>query len=54
MQPKGAKHAITLQVSAPFHCMLESAGKKLALELEKQVHKMSLPVVANVNAQYGR
>ncbi len=51
---KGAKRTITLQVSAPFHCsMLESAGKKLALELEKtKVHKMSLPVVANVNAQY--
>ncbi len=51
---KGAKRTITLQVSAPFHCsMLESAGKKLALELEKtEVHKMSLPVVANVNAKY--
>jgi len=51
---KGAKRTTILQVSAPFHCsMLRSASEKLAVELEKvEVHNMSLPVVANVNARY--
>ncbi|NSW91063.1 MAG: ACP S-malonyltransferase [Firmicutes bacterium] len=51
---RGAKRTVILKVSAPFHCsLLESAGKKLALELEKvEVNNMSIPVVSNVNAQY--
>ena len=51
---KGAKRTIMLKVSAPFHCsLLESAGKRLALELEEVVvNDMSIPVVSNVNAQY--
>ena len=51
---KGAKRAMLLPVSAPFHCsMLKPAGDKLAVELEKvQLGKMSLPVVVNVTAEY--
>lgn len=51
---KGAKRAIVLEVSAPFHCsMLKSAGEKLAFELENvELSNMTLPVVSNVNAQY--
>lgn len=51
---KGAKRAMLLPVSAPFHCsLLKSAGDKLALELEKiNFADMSLPVVTNVTAEY--
>lgn len=51
---KGAKRAMLLAVSAPFHSsLLKPAGEKLAIELEKiKFNKMNLPVVANVNAQY--
>ena len=51
---KGAKRAMLLPVSAPFHCsMLKPAGDKLAVELEKvQLGKMALPVVVNVTAEY--
>lgn len=49
---KGAKRAVILPVSAPFHCsLLKSAGEKLSLELDKiELHKMNIPVIANVNA----
>ncbi len=51
---KGAKRAIVLPVSAPFHCsMLRAAGEKLAKELEKiKINSMNIPVIANVNAEY--
>ncbi|MGE4284294.1 MAG: ACP S-malonyltransferase [Clostridia bacterium] len=51
---KGAKRAMLLPVSAPFHCsMLKPAGDKLAVELDNLVIKeMSIPVIANVNAEY--
>ncbi|NLC67346.1 MAG: ACP S-malonyltransferase [Clostridiaceae bacterium] len=51
---KGAKRAVLLKVSAPFHCsLMEPAGKKLAAELEKvTLNDMSIPVVSNVNAGY--
>lgn len=51
---RGAKRALILPVSAPFHCsMLNEASVKLAAEFEKiQLHDMSFPVVCNVNAEY--
>lgn len=51
---KGAKRALPLAVSAPFHCsMLIGAGEKLAKELENvAVGEMKIPVVTNVTADY--
>ena len=48
---KGAKRALMLAVSAPFHCaLLKGAGEKLAKELENvNIH---IPVIANVTADY--
>jgi [acyl-carrier-protein] S-malonyltransferase len=50
---KGAKRAVLLQVSAPFHCaLMQPAAEKLAGELERIVVKQpTVPVVANVDAQ---
>ncbi|QXM05888.1 ACP S-malonyltransferase [Crassaminicella indica] len=50
----GAKKAVVLPVSAPFHCsMLVPAGEKLALELENvKINDFKIPVIANVNADY--
>jgi len=47
---KGAKRAVPLAVSAPFHCsMLAMAGVKLEKELENvQIKPMKVPVLANV------
>lgn len=47
---KGAKRAMLLPVSAPFHCsLLKPAGEKLAQELEKvELKDMQIPVVTNV------
>ena len=49
---KGAKRALLLPVSAPFHCSLMlPAGDSLASVLaEVEVGEMSLPVVSNVEA----
>ncbi|AGC68150.1 malonyl CoA-acyl carrier protein transacylase FabD [Thermoclostridium stercorarium subsp. stercorarium DSM 8532] len=49
----GAKRAVPLAVSAPFHCSLMApAAEKLKAELEKvQIHEMKVPVVANVNGE---
>lgn len=49
----GAKRAIPLAVSAPFHCsLMEPAGIKLKAELDKvEIHEMRVPVVANVNGE---
>lgn len=51
---KGAKRAVMLPVSAPFHCsMLKGAGEKLAAELESvTVHKLGIPLITNVTADY--
>ena len=50
----GAKRAMMLAVSAPFHCsMLKGAGEKLAAELENvELSDMTIPVVTNVTADY--
>jgi [acyl-carrier-protein] S-malonyltransferase len=51
-QEKGAKRALPLPVSAPFHCSLMiPAGERLAGVLaEISVNELSLPVVSNVEA----
>lgn len=51
---KGAKRAMLLAVSAPFHCsMLKPAGEKLAAELDKiTLSDLKIPVVTNVTAEY--
>lgn len=50
----GAKRAMKLPVSAPFHCsLLTGAGEKLAKELENvEVSDMQIPVITNVTADY--
>ncbi len=49
----GAKRAVELAVSAPFHCsLMEPAGRRLEAELRGvQVRPPRFPVVANVDAQ---
>ena len=49
LQAKGAKKAVILPVSAPFHStLMEPAAKKLAAELDKvQLHDAAFPVVSN-------
>jgi [acyl-carrier-protein] S-malonyltransferase len=49
---KGAKRAMPLPVSAPFHCsLMVPAGERLARVLDGiEVGAMSLPVLANVEA----
>jgi len=51
---KGAKRAMLLPVSAPFHCsLLNGAGEKLAKELENVTFsKMNIPVITNVTGEY--
>jgi len=50
---KGAKRAMLLPVSAPFHCsLLKPAGDKLSTELEKiELNDIKIPVVTNVTAE---
>ena len=50
----GAKRAIMLNVSGPFHSgMLVGAGEKLGKVLENvEIHKPVIPYAANVTAQY--
>ena len=50
----GAKRAVKLDVSAPFHCaLLKGAGEKLAKEMENvAVYDMQVPVITNVTADY--
>jgi len=53
MKKKGARKAVMLPVSAPFHSsLLKPAGEKLAKELDKvDISDCKMPVVSNVNAQ---
>jgi [acyl-carrier-protein] S-malonyltransferase len=53
LKEKGAKRAILLPVSAPFHSsLLKPAGDMLANDLEGlEVKEFDIPVVSNVNAQ---
>jgi len=50
----GAKRAMALSVSAPFHsAMMEPAAENMAAELAKvQFNSPDIPVVQNVNADY--
>lgn len=50
---KGARRAVKLQVSAPFHCsLMQPAADALAVALETiEVKAMTVPVVANVDAE---
>ena len=49
---EGAKRALPLPVSAPFHCsLMEKAGERLADVLaEVEVGDMAIPVITNVEA----
>ncbi len=51
---KGAKRAMLMPVSAPFHCsMLRGAGEKLANELSGvNVSDMKIPLITNVTGDY--
>ena len=51
---KGAKRAMLLPVSAPFHCsMLKGAGEKLARELVRvTVSDLQVPLITNVTGSY--
>ena len=51
---RGAKRAVPLAVSAPFHCELMSgAAERLAEELSKlDFRPMQLPVISNATAEY--
>ena len=53
LKSAGAKRAILLPVSAPFHStLLQPAAEKLAVELEKvEFHEPQIPIVANVNGK---
>jgi [acyl-carrier-protein] S-malonyltransferase len=50
---RGAKRAIALAVSAPFHCaLMKPAQERLAVDLRAlTVHEPAVPVVANVDAE---
>jgi [acyl-carrier-protein] S-malonyltransferase len=50
---RGAKRAILLPVSAPFHCsLLQPAQDKMAGDLAQlQFHQMQIPVACNVDAE---
>lgn len=51
---RGAKRAVMLPVSAPFHCsMLKGAGEKLKRELDNvPVSDLTVPLITNVTADY--
>lgn len=53
LKSAGAKKAVILPVSAPFHSTLMApAAKKLAAELDKvELHDAAFPVAANVNGE---
>jgi len=49
---RGAKRAIMLQVSAPFHCaLLQPAQERMAHDLgQLRFHQLEIPVITNVDA----
>lgn len=49
---RGAKRAMRLPVSAPFHCpLMVPAGERLQHELDQiDIHPLKIPVVSNVEA----
>ncbi|EIW18061.1 MULTISPECIES: ACP S-malonyltransferase [Pelosinus] len=53
LKAAGAKRAVILPVSAPFHStLMKPAAEKLAVELSKiTINDAAIPVVANVNGQ---
>ena len=53
LKSAGAKRAVILPVSAPFHStLMKPAAEKLAVELSKiTINDASIPVVANINGQ---
>lgn len=52
LKERGAKRAIRLNVSAPFHCaLMNPAQDRLAEDLEKlEFHDLRVPLVTNVDA----
>jgi [acyl-carrier-protein] S-malonyltransferase len=52
-QAMGAKKAVLLQVSAPFHSpLMETAGRRLGAELAQiEINELTTPVVTNVEAE---
>lgn len=50
---QGAKRAVELKVSGPFHSpMLKGAGEKLRAELDKaEISDLKIPYIANYNAE---
>ncbi len=52
LKERGAKRAIKLNVSAPFHCaLMMPAQERLAADLERlDFHDLSVPLVTNVDA----
>ena len=50
---QGAKKAVELKVSGPFHSpMLKGAGEKLRVELDKaKISDLKIPYIANFNAE---
>lgn len=52
----GAKKAVMLPVSVPFHTsLLDSAGERLKVELEKiRIEELKIPLVNNVYADYSQ
>ncbi len=53
LKERGAKRAIKLNVSAPFHCaLMKPAQDRLAVDLEKaEFADLTVPVVTNVDAR---
>lgn len=53
LKAAGAKRAVALNVSGPFHSpMLKDAGSRLAAELKKvELHELTVPYVTNVTAK---
>jgi [acyl-carrier-protein] S-malonyltransferase len=53
VKERGAKRAIRLNVSAPFHCaLMMPAQERLAEDLEKlDFHDLNVPLVTNVDAR---
>ena len=54
LKEAGAKRAVLLNVSGPFHSpMLKRAGEELAKEMEKvEMEPLQIPYVTNVTAEY--